>query len=83
MHQANRRILDAAADRLGIDPEKVINTVDRFGNTSAASVPMCLDDTYRKGQLRPGDIVLFVGFGAGFTLGAAVVRWTLPPPIPA
>ena len=80
MHQANRRILDAAADRLDIDPEKVINTVDKYGNTSAASVPMCLDDTYRKGHLSPGDIVLFVGFGAGFTLGAAVVRWTLPPP---
>jgi len=79
MHQANRRILDAAADRLDIDPEKVINTVGKYGNTSAASVPMCLDDTYRKGQLSPGDIVLFVGFGAGFTLGAAVVRWTLPP----
>jgi len=79
MHQANRRILDAAADRLDIDPNKVINTVDKYGNTSAASVPMCLDDTYRKGQLSPGDIVLFVGFGAGFTLGAAVVRWTLPP----
>jgi len=79
MHQANRRILDAAADRLDIDPAKVINTVDKYGNTSAASVPMCLDDTYRKGQLSPGDIVLFVGFGAGFTLGAAVVRWTLPP----
>ncbi len=79
MHQANRRILDAAADRLDIDPKKVINTVSKYGNTSAASVPMCLDDTYRKGQLSPGDIVLFVGFGAGFTLGAAVVRWTLPP----
>jgi len=83
MHQANRRILDAAADRLDIDPEKVINTVGKYGNTSAASVPMCLDDTYRKGQLSPGDIVLFVGFGAGFTLGAAVVRWTLPPPTSA
>ncbi len=79
MHQANRRILDAAADRLDIGPEKMINTVDKYGNTSAASVPMCLDDVYRKGQLSPGDIVLFVGFGAGFTLGAAVVRWTLPP----
>lgn len=83
MHQANRRILDAAADRLDIDPEKMVNTVGKYGNTSAASVPMCLDDTYRKGQLAPGDIVLFVGFGAGFTLGAAVVRWTLPPPTSA
>jgi len=79
MHQANRRILDAAADRLEIDPDKVINTVDKYGNTSAASVPMCLDDIYGRGQIAPGDIVLFVGFGAGFTLGAAVVRWTLPP----
>ncbi len=78
MHQANQRILDASADRLKIDREKVISTVGKYGNSSAASVPMCLDDVYRRGGLAPGDIVLFVGFGAGFTLGAVVVRWTLP-----
>lgn len=79
MHQANKRILDAAADRLGIPKERIVCTVDKYGNTSAASVPLALDDIYRRGQLHPGDIVLFVGFGAGFTLGAAVVRWTLAP----
>ena len=79
MHQANKRILDAAADRLGIPNERVVCTVDKYGNTSAASVPLALDDVCRRGQLAPGDIVLFVGFGAGFTLGAAVVRWTLEP----
>ena len=78
MHQANQRILDASADRLGIERDKVISTVGKYGNSSAASVPLCLDDIYRGGGLEPGDIVLFVGFGAGFTLGAAVVRWTLP-----
>ena len=78
MHQANQRILDASADRLKVDRARVISTVGKYGNTSAASVPLCLDDVYRKGGLAPGDIVLFVGFGAGFTLGAAVMRWTLP-----
>ncbi len=78
MHQANQRILDASADRLGIERDRVISTVGKYGNSSAASVPMCLDDVYRRGGLVAGDIVLFVGFGAGFTLGAAVVRWTLP-----
>lgn len=79
MHQANKRILDAAADRLGIPRDRIVCTVDKYGNTSAASVPLALDDIYRRGELAPGDIVLFVGFGAGFSLGAAVVRWTLGP----
>ncbi len=79
MHQANKRILDAAGQRLGIPNERIVCTVDKYGNTSAASVPLALDDIYRRGGLHPGDIVLFVGFGAGFTLGAAVVRWTLEP----
>ena len=79
MHQANKRILDAAGQRLGIPNERIVCTVDKYGNTSAASVPLALDDIYRRGELHPGDIVLFVGFGAGFTLGAAVVRWTLEP----
>ncbi len=79
MHQANKRILDAAGQRLGIPSERIVCTVDKYGNTSAASVPLALDDIYRRGQLDPGDIVLFGGFGAGFTLGAAVLRWTLEP----
>ncbi len=79
MHQANKRILDAAGQRLGIPTERIVCTIDKYGNTSASSVPLALDDIYRRGQLHPGDIVLFVGFGAGFTLGAAVFRWTLEP----
>ena len=79
MHQANKRILDAAAERLSVPRDRVVCTVDRYGNTSAASVPLALDDLYRRGRLAPGDIVLLVGFGAGFTLAAAVVRWTLEP----
>ena len=79
MHAANQRILDAAAERMKIDPARMVSTVAKYGNTSAASVPLCLDEVYRSGGLAEGDIVLLVGFGAGFTLGAAVLRWTLPP----
>jgi len=79
MHQANKRILDAAAKRLGVPDERVVVNVDRYGNTSAASIPIALDEVYREGHMAPGDLVLLVGFGAGFTLGAAVVRWDKVP----
>jgi 3-oxoacyl-[acyl-carrier-protein] synthase III len=78
MHQANRRILDAAAKRLDIPEDRVVVNVDRYGNTSAASIPIALDEVYRAGRLAPGDLVLLLGFGAGFTLGAAVVQWDKP-----
>ncbi|HWA59516.1 MAG TPA: beta-ketoacyl-ACP synthase III [Gemmatimonadales bacterium] len=74
-HQANIRIIDATARHAGIPEEKVVVTVDKFGNTSAASIPMALADAVRTGRLTPGKVVLLVAFGAGFTWGAAVIRW--------
>jgi 3-oxoacyl-[acyl-carrier-protein] synthase-3 len=73
-HQANVRILDATAKKLGIDPAKVIVTVDRHANTSAASVPLALDTAVRDGRIRPGHKVLLQGVGGGFTWGAALVE---------
>jgi 3-oxoacyl-[acyl-carrier-protein] synthase-3 len=74
-HQANIRIIDATAKHAGIPSEKVVITVDRYGNTSAASIPMALGYAVASGRLCPGKVVLLVAFGAGFTWGAAVVRW--------
>ena len=79
-HQANKRIMDAAAKRLGIPMERVAMTIEKLGNTSAASMPITLDYLYRDGKLNPGDHILWVGFGAGFSLGAAVTVWTKQPP---
>ena len=73
-HQANVRILDATAKKLGISPEKVIVTVDRHANTSAASVPLALDVAMRDGRIKPGHHVLLEGVGGGFTWGAALVK---------
>jgi len=73
-HQANVRILEATAKKLGIDPAKLIVTVDRHANTSAASVPLALDTAVRDGRIRPGHKVLLQGVGGGFTWGAALVE---------
>jgi 3-oxoacyl-[acyl-carrier-protein] synthase III len=73
-HQANVRILEATAKKLGVSPEKVIITVDRHGNTSAASVPLALDCAVRDGRIRPGHKVMLEGVGGGFTWGAALVQ---------
>jgi len=75
LHQANRRILDAAAESLGIAPEKVLINVDRYGNTSAGSIPLALDEAYLAGRIRRGDKLLLCGFGAGLAWGAAVLQW--------
>jgi 3-oxoacyl-[acyl-carrier-protein] synthase III len=75
-HQANRRIIDHAARRLGLDEAKVFSNVDRYGNTSAGSIPICLDEAWRQGRIRPGDIVLMVGFGGGLAWGSCVMEWT-------
>ncbi|HCU36213.1 MAG TPA: 3-oxoacyl-ACP synthase [Armatimonadetes bacterium] len=75
MHQANQRILDAAADRLDIPHDRVISVLHKFGNTSAASMGLALDEIYQDGRLKKDDIVLLVGFGAGFCLAGAVLRW--------
>ena len=74
-HQANRRIIDASAKKLGIDLDKVVITVDRHGNTSAASIPLALDTAVRDGRIKPGDLVLLEAMGGGFTWGAILVRW--------
>ncbi len=74
-HQANKRILDGTAKKLGLPPEKVIVTVDEHANTSAASVPLALDQAVRDGRVRRGDLLVLEAMGGGFTWGAAVVRY--------
>jgi 3-oxoacyl-[acyl-carrier-protein] synthase-3 len=73
-HQANRRILDATARKLGLPLDKVIVTVDRHANTSAASVPLAFDEAKRDGRLKPGDLVMLEAMGGGFTWGASLIR---------
>jgi 3-oxoacyl-[acyl-carrier-protein] synthase-3 len=75
-HQANRRIIDHAARRMGLDESKVFANVDRYGNTSAGSIPICLDEAWRAGRIGAGDIVLMVGFGGGLAWGSCVMEWT-------
>jgi len=74
-HQANRRILDATARKLGLAPERVIVTVDKHANTSAASVPLALDEAVRDGRIKGGDLVVLEAMGGGFTWGAAAIRF--------
>ena len=74
-HQANKRILDATAKKLGLDPARVIVTVDQHANTSAASVPLALDTAVKDGRIKPGDLIVLEAMGGGFTWGAAVVRY--------
>ena len=75
LHQANQRILDAVADRLQVKREKVISNLGEYGNTSAASIPLALDEAVRQGKIKPGDTVVTSGFGAGLTWGAAIFQW--------
>jgi 3-oxoacyl-[acyl-carrier-protein] synthase III len=74
-HQANKRIITAAADRLGIPPEKVVVNIDRYGNTTAGTIPLATRDAVCQGRLKKGDLVLFAAVGAGFTVGASLWRW--------
>jgi 3-oxoacyl-[acyl-carrier-protein] synthase-3 len=74
-HQANRRIIVALAERLGVPLEKVVVNLDKYGNTSAASIPVALDEAKRQGRIKPGEIVLLNAFGGGFAWGAAVVKF--------
>jgi 3-oxoacyl-[acyl-carrier-protein] synthase III len=74
-HQANKRIIDGSAQKLGIAPEKVVMTVDQHGNTSAASIPLALGAAVADGRIKKGDLVLLEAMGGGFTWGAALVRW--------
>lgn len=74
-HQANRRIIDASAKKLGIDPEKIVVTLEDHGNTSAASIPLALDQAVRDGRVRRGDLIMLEAMGGGFTWGASLLRW--------
>lgn len=74
-HQANLRIIDAIGKRLGLSSDKVFVNIDHYGNTSAASIPLALDEANRSGRIKAGDIALFDAFGGGLTWGAALVRW--------
>ncbi|HSP66698.1 MAG TPA: 3-oxoacyl-[acyl-carrier-protein] synthase III C-terminal domain-containing protein, partial [Bryobacteraceae bacterium] len=75
-HQANRRIIIAIAERLGIDCDRVIINIDRYGNTTGATIPLATRDAIESGKLKKGDIVLFTAVGAGFTVGANLWRWS-------
>jgi 3-oxoacyl-[acyl-carrier-protein] synthase-3 len=74
-HQANRRIIQSATEKLGVDPSKVIINIERFGNTTAATIPLALDDAITTGRLKKGQLVLLASVGAGFTVGAVLLRW--------
>ncbi|MBI3275260.1 MAG: 3-oxoacyl-ACP synthase, partial [Methylocystis sp.] len=74
-HQANRRIIDMSAAKLGIDPHKVIATVHLHGNTSAASIPLALSVAHDDGRIKRGDLVMLEAVGGGFTWGSALIRW--------
>jgi 3-oxoacyl-[acyl-carrier-protein] synthase-3 len=74
-HQANRRIIMSAAERIGMPEDKVIINIDRFGNTTAATIPLALNDAINTGRLKKGDLILLASVGAGFTVGSVLVRW--------
>jgi 3-oxoacyl-[acyl-carrier-protein] synthase-3 len=76
-HQANKRIITSTADRLGIDPERVIINIDKYGNTSAGTIPLAMETAIEQGKLKKGDLVLLAAVGAGFTVGAALLRWEI------
>ena len=78
-HQANMRILDTVRELLNVPPDKVFVNIDRYGNTSAASVPMALTEAVAAGRVHEGDRILMGAFGSGYTAGAAVVEWTADP----
>jgi len=74
-HQANRRIIEAASERLGLPPEKVIINIDRYGNTTAGTIPLAMRDAIEQGRLKKGDMALMAAVGAGYTVGASLWRW--------
>ncbi len=74
-HQANRRIIDAAAERLQMEPSKVVINLEKFGNTTAGTIPLALGDARADGRLKKGDLVLLTSVGAGFTVGSVLLRW--------
>ena len=81
-HQANLRIVDATADRMGLDPSKVMINIDKYGNTTAATIPMCLSEWWLDGRLKRGQNIILSSFGAGYTWGAVLIKWSLENPKP-
>lgn len=75
-HQANVRITESIAKRLKLPPERVVSNIDKFGNTGTASIPLAMDELWRQGKIKKGDVLLTVGFGAGFSWGANVIKWS-------
>jgi 3-oxoacyl-[acyl-carrier-protein] synthase-3 len=75
LHQANQRIMDAVGDRLNVASEKIISNVSSYGNTSAASIPLALNDAVQAGKFKNGDLIVLAGFGAGVTWAASALRW--------
>jgi 3-oxoacyl-[acyl-carrier-protein] synthase III len=78
LHQANQRIMDAVADRIGLPTSKIVSNVAEYGNTSAASIPIALNAAVRSGQIKAGDTIATSGFGAGLSWGAAILNWGHP-----
>ncbi len=76
-HQANRRIIDATVEKLGLSPEQVVINVDKYGNTTAGTIGLAANDAYKAGRLKKGDLVLFAAVGAGYTVGASLWRWAM------
>ena len=76
-HQANKRIITSTADRLGMDPERVIINIEKYGNTSGGTIPLAMETAVEEGKLKKGDLVLLAAAGAGFTVGAALLRWEI------
>ena len=74
-HQANRRIIEATADRLGLDLARVIINIDRYGNTTAATIPLAMDTAIKEGNLKKGNLVMLASFGGGYTIGSTLLRW--------
>ena len=74
-HQANRRIIDAVTEKLGIPPEKIFINIEKYGNTSSASIPIAMHEAREAGLIKPGCLTLLVVVGAGLTWGAALIRW--------
>ncbi len=79
-HQANLRIIDACRERMGLDPSKVMINIDRYGNTTAATIPLCLSEWWQCGKLKRDHVLVLSSFGAGYTWGAILVRWGIDPP---
>ncbi|MBV9572702.1 MAG: ketoacyl-ACP synthase III [Acidobacteriales bacterium] len=76
-HQANMRIINATVERLGLDPKKAVINIDRYGNTTAGTIPLAMDTARQEGKLKKGDLVLLASVGAGFTVGATLLRWAI------